>query len=526
MTAELLAQLGGPVAAAGLALLLLAPARQARLAGLVVWGLGMALFVPLLAPSGQRGELVGAGVLALAGVAGLSFVFRRWPWALAFLTLAALPARIPVTVGDESANLLIPLYAVVVGAAVALGWSLWRGDERRRELGMLSWPLALFVAWVSLSVLWTNDPREGAVALFFFVLPFTLLALALARLPWSDVSLAWLFRLLLAMALVFAGVGVWQWLTRDIFWNPKVIASNVYAPFYRVNSVFWDPSIYGRFLVVAILVALTLLLFGRWRRWDWPLAIAIASCWAGLLFSFSQSSFAALVAGVVLAAVLAWRWRAVAAVALVAAVMIPVGFAAPQFENVRDSLTASSTRELNRATRGRTKLVSNGLRIAADHPLAGVGVGGFEGAYRERVEVSARVDEPASHTTPVTVAAETGVVGLALFAWLVGTALVVALRRTRAAPPSVRVAGLAVGLGLFAVFVHSLFYSAFLEDPMTWGFLGLTALAARESTREAGATVPVAAPASSPEQPEAPRASTGKKRRLPSPQPAERRLLE
>ena len=57
------------------------------------------------------------------------------------------------------------------------------------------------------------------------------------------------------MAVVFAVVGIYQYVTRDVFWNPKVIVGNAYAPFYRVNSVFWDPSIYGRFLVVAILAS-------------------------------------------------------------------------------------------------------------------------------------------------------------------------------------------------------------------------------------------------------------------------------
>ena len=51
-------------------------------------------------------------------------------------------------------------------------------------------------------------------------------------------------------------------------------------------------------------------------------------------------------------------------------------------------------------------------------------------------------------------------------------------------PRTVRLAGLVAGIGLFAVFVHGLFYDAFLEDPIVWVFLGLAALAARES--EAG----------------------------------------
>jgi O-antigen ligase len=251
-----------------------------------------------------------------------------------------------------------------------------------------------------------------------------------------------------------------------------------------VNSLFWDPSIYGRFLVVTILAALVLILFGRWRGLDLPLVLVIAGLWVALLVSFSQSSFVALVAGVVLAAVLAWRWRSLAAVALAAAIMIPVGVAAPQLERFRDSLSSSSDDGLNRATGGRFDLVSEGVRIAVDRPLAGVGVGGFERAYDERAQGPRRFKEPASHNVAVTVAAESGVVGLALLVWLVGAAFVLTLRRTRAAPRAVRIAGLIAGIGLFAVFVHGLFYDAFLEDPIVWIFLGLAALAARES--EAG----------------------------------------
>jgi O-antigen ligase len=485
MTEELLAQLAGPVAAAGLTLLLLGPVRPVRLAGLGLWVVGMALFVPFLSPAGKAAVIALGGVLAVALAVGLGFLFRRRPWALPFLALATVPVRIPVTLGDESASLLVPLYIVIGGAAVSVGWSLWRDEERRRELGALSLPLALFVLWLAFSALWTNDIREAAIQLFFFVLPFALLAVAVARLPWSDVGLAWLSGVLVSMALIFAAVGVWQWLTRDLFWNPKVIRDNAFAPFFRVNSLFWDPSIYGRFLVVTILVALAVVLFGRWQRLDVPVVLLVAALWVGLVFSFSQSSFTALVAGVVLAAVLAWRWRAAVGVAVVAAVMIPVGVAAPQLEDVRDSVFAPSTEGLNRATGGRFDLLSNGVEIAADHPVVGVGVGGFKLAFAERDDGRddgrPRFGEPASHNTVVTVASETGFVGLALFAWLVAAVLVLAFRQTRARPASVRVAGLVAGLGVFAVFVHSLFYSAFLEDPLVWGFLGLAALAARRS---------------------------------------------
>ena len=96
-----------------------------------------------------------------------------------------MPARIPVHVGSTEANLLLPLYGVVAVAALALAWELFGEEPRTRELGRLAWPLALFVGWEGLSFLWTKDVRQGAIELLFFILPFGLLAVVLARLIWS-----------------------------------------------------------------------------------------------------------------------------------------------------------------------------------------------------------------------------------------------------------------------------------------------------------------------------------------------------
>ena len=42
---------------------------------------------------------------------------------------------------------------------------------------------------------------------------------------------------------------------------------------------------------------------------------------------------------------------------------------------------------------------------------------------------------------------------------------------------------LAAGLGFVAIFVHSLAYNDFFEDPTTWGLIGLVALAAPRRVR-------------------------------------------
>jgi O-antigen ligase len=189
---------------------------------------------------------------------------------------------------------------------------------------------------------------------------------------------------------------------------------------------------------------------------------------------------------VLVAALLDWRSRALAVLSAAAVLVVAFGTAFSHPQGAR--IAAAEERGLNRATRGRFELVKNGLEIALDHPVVGVGVGSFTDAYRARVDRRTRVKTPASHNTPVTVAAEEGIVGLGLFTWLVVAAFFVLFRRIGSDPPLVSVAWRAAALALTAIFVHSLFYAALFEDPLTWGFLALAVLAARRSAEQTGLT--------------------------------------
>ena len=95
-------------------------------------------------------------------------------------------------------------------------------------------------------------------------------------------------------------------------------------------------------------------------------------------------------------------------------------------------------------------------------------------AYGERVGF--RAADPAraaSHNTPVTVAAETGLPGFLLFGWLVATALWLPFGRVSRSFAGR--ASLCFGLALVTILVHSLFYSGFFEDPLMWGTLAAAA---------------------------------------------------
>ena len=248
-------------------------------------------------------------------------------------------------------------------------------------------PLAAFVLWTGLSMAWTVDVRRGAIFLGAFVLPFGLLAIGFARLPWRGRWLTWLWGGLVATALAYAAVGGYQWLTRDVFWNPSVKVFNAYAPFFRVNSVFWDPSVYGRYLTVAILASLAGILLGGVRGWRVAgLYAVVVATWLGLLISFSQSSFVALAAGIVVAVAVAWGRRATLALVALGAVTAAVVLAVPQ---IRDELVGKSRSGLQpRHLRAREPRRPGRSGSRADHPV------------RASAQVGSRASTPAGSGSP------------------------------------------------------------------------------------------------------------------------------
>ena len=49
------------------------------------------------------------------------------------------------------------------------------------------------------------------------------------------------------------GSGFVEYYRKALFLNPKVVAANQYDNYFRVNSLFFDPNIYGRFLALVMI---------------------------------------------------------------------------------------------------------------------------------------------------------------------------------------------------------------------------------------------------------------------------------
>ena len=106
--------------------------------------------------------------------------------------------------------------------------------------------------------------------------------------------------------MIFAGIGFVEYARKELFLNPKVVAANQFDNYFRVNSLFFDPNIYGRFLALVMIAVTTVVLWWRNTRGVLWAAAVLAWLLAGLVTSFSQSSIAALLLG--LAVLAAYRW--------------------------------------------------------------------------------------------------------------------------------------------------------------------------------------------------------------------------
>jgi O-antigen ligase len=317
----------------------------------------------------------------------------------------------------------------------------------------------------------------------FFYVPFALLLKLLTTARWTRQVAAACFCVIVALALLFVAIGFWEYGTRELLWNRKVIEANQFESYFRVNSLFFDPNIYGRFLALVMLGLAALLLWGRRLREAVVATATLAVLWGGLVLTFSQSSFAALLAGLAVLAALRWGLRPVALVAgAVAVAALAVVIAFPGVLRI----DLGSERSLDKATSGRLDLMEGGLSMFAARPLFGFGSGSFSEVFRERELASSQQAATASHTTPLTVAAEQGMLGLAAYALVLlaaSRALLTGLGTLRErAPPEALVARGAVAAAFAALVFHTLLYAAFLEDPITWTLLAVAiAFAAREA---------------------------------------------
>jgi O-antigen ligase len=431
---------------------------------------------PQVQAVGERPAMAGAGAaLGLVAMSGLAWLFLRRPGALALAAVTLMPFRLPIPIGATTANLLVPLYLVIGSGALAYIVSCLRGGRKSegRRPGAAEWLLLGFVVLYAAQATYSSDFDRALQNTVLFYVPFAVLYALFARVSWTPELLRACLAVLVALAGVFCAVGFAQYATGTLLLNPKLMASNEYDPYFRANSLFFDPNIYGRFLVVVMLGVAAIVAWRSRTRDVLASAAVLAVLWCGLLTTLSRSSFGALLVGIAVLVALRGKTRVVATVmgstvALGAAVMLA---AAP------DRGEGSS---LRKSTSGRSDLMRGGGELFAQRPLAGWGSGAFAVEYRRQGKGPSEEAVSASHTIPLTVAVEQGLTGLGLYVALLLAAGRAVSRRAQDSPSR------AALTAVFAALVfHSLLYAAFLEEPLVWALLG-SAVALDGVRRHAG----------------------------------------
>jgi putative inorganic carbon (HCO3(-)) transporter len=493
------AALTGPLPKAGVvavallgALVLLAPGRRAQALAM----LGALVLAPVLLLSDIWSspqlrvvhrhplEALVAAVVLIAVLAVAATLIARRPAVVAPLAALALPFRVPIQAGGSTHNLLVPLYFVIAAGALAWLVPVLVGRARPGDPGgpalWVERLLAVYIVLYAIQAIYSNSFENALQNMVFFYVPFALLYRLLRQLNWTRELVRDCLRLTLALAIVFSLIGFVEYATKTIILNPKVGVTNELHTYFTVNSVFFDPDIFGRYLALAMILLAVNLIYDRPQREQTGVTLVLALLWACLLLTLSRSSLGALLIGLAVLAALRWQPSR----ALVVAVVV---VAAGALAVVISPNTFGLNQGINGASSGRGGLVSGGLSLFADRPVWGFGSGSFSKEYKARHRATPTT---ASHTIPVTVAAEQGLIGEVVYGAFVIAAILCLIRGARGDP--VRSA---VAAAFVALVFHTLLYADFLEDPVTWVLLavGVALATASASPRVAPAVEPAGA---------------------------------
>jgi hypothetical protein len=438
-----------------------------------------ARFVELRRDPAELAALIAA--VAVGIVAGAA-LFHRVPWGFPVTAFAVLPLRLPVQIGGQTSHLLVPLYLVIAAGFACFAYQALaprqrgarsRPDGRSPSQGdrsALTWLERLLAATLVLYAIQTAYSADVSNAIenaAFFLVPFAVMFVLLTEVSWTPRLLGGVLIAVAAVGLVFAAVGFVEYGARDLLLSKgELLQSNQLHLYFRVNSLFYDPNIFGRYLALAI-VALGAYM-GWARGFGAPVLAGAVSgiLLAALALTFSITSFVALVAGLLAVVALRWglRWALGGGAAVLAcgAVFLLV--------SGTGKADLGSAKNFDTTTSGRVDLVEGGIRLVGDRPVWGWGSGSFGAAFSRHIE---RAKTTVSHSEPITVGAEQGGIGLLLYVPLVVVSLIVVLRGAARSAE-----GAAIAACFVAMLVHSLGYAVWTTDPATWALLGVGAILA------------------------------------------------
>ena len=300
----------------------------------------------------------------------------------------------------------IPRFVGLVASGVGMVYILAR--RRVRPLTWFHVLMLLFMLWAALSMLWSIDQSATATRLMTYVQLGVLVWLI-----WEVAPSPQRARALLGAYVV--GVSIAALATiRDYL-------SGVHAAGYagRFNGLSVNPNELGMTLALGLPMAWYLSLSQPQRRmarlWQLYLPLAITA----ILLTASRGAFITMLVGLAIIPVTQTRLRLRTKAALCGLAVGSLLFAAtfvPETTLARLKTTRADIASGYFGNRG--FIWQAGMDVAREHPLAGVGAGTFGAAVVPTLHF-----EWSSHSVPLSLLVEDGIIGLCLFGAMIGAAI-------------------------------------------------------------------------------------------------------
>ncbi|MBW4061315.1 O-antigen ligase family protein [Candidatus Saccharibacteria bacterium] len=333
-----------------------------------------------------------------------------------------------------------PLAALISGFALLMGSVLlWQQPSvRRLKVGPMMYGYLAFVAWGSLSLIWTANRYSTlmwVIGLLLAGLAFRL-AYALSGEEDSLWRIEWVY---LATALGFVAYGGYLYLS---------------GGYDRLTGSFYWPNPAAAYLIPGILIA-----FDRWRRGGrWWNGAMTAVFGAAFLLTDSRAALATLAVAAVIYVIvirLTKRFWIIFVFSVAASLGVAYGMVALRHAlqpkaviSVPGSRLSPASAVNSQSGADRVTYLHSAVLIWADHPILGAGAGAYPDVhphYQIRV-ISASAS---AHNIYVQTLAELGLVGILLMIWLM-VCLVFGTVRGLVARPL----GMAATLGVGAIWLH------------------------------------------------------------------------
>jgi O-antigen ligase len=343
-----------------------------------------------------------------------------WPETLAVAYLAGYAARQIFESRDKTSDrLVLAIYCMVavVAASLAVQLLVLEGTIGGQALRERLWEL------ISVEYFTVRGGFEGVDAAMRLIEGLLLMHAGLTAARSLPSFGPWMIRAVVLGAVAASGLNLWRVWLGALRLDTPVVAFLQYLATLRFNTHYADVNAAGSYYVQALLPALSLARDGSRALWI-PASVVIA---ISLVLTGSR---AAMLAGLVAGLIAwwlerrsgtgrrerkdAWRWSLVS-VALVIALAAGGAIYLLLIRNVTPAGSAV-------AIRG--EFAQTALRMFAAHPIFGAGIGQYYALSSEfsTPELRAVYPRENAHNNFLQILAEAGVVGFAVFVWLLTVA--------------------------------------------------------------------------------------------------------